>query len=243
LIIKKNLNAFKNISFRIHCIAFIILLIPAICYPENNSIGKIVKKDGDIKKTNINCDSDNCKTDILSINPGDRIITGKKSEAYILLNDGTAIEVLEQSDIIIYSLVNKKDKTLTNLFSDYGKFKIIQQNDLMDTSLVFKTRTGIIKSVCATMSIITGSSETAIFVYKGEAGFANIDPSIIKAYVIKNGYESFLKKSIPPLTPEKVQISLRSSWLKRHFLTRDNESIVKYNKKSGLTDWFFIEKK
>ncbi len=160
-----------------------------------------------------------------------------------MLKDGTAIEVMERSDIIIFSIINKKDKTLTNLFSDYGKLKIIQQNDFLDASLIVKTRTAMVKSVCATMNIISGSSETGIFVYKGEAGFANIDPSIIEAYVIKNGYESFLKKSFPPSSPHEVQVSLRSSWLERHFLTKDNNRIVKYNKKNGPADWFFIEKK
>jgi len=109
--------------------------------------------------------------------------------------------------------------------------------------LVFKTGTAIIKSVCATINIISGSSETGIFVYKGEAGFASTDPSIIDAYVIKSGYESFLKKNNPPAKPREVQISLRSSWLKRLFLTNDRDRILKYDKKSSAVDWFFIEKK
>ena len=73
----------------------------------------------------------------------------------------------------------KRIKTLTNIFSDYGKFKIIQQNDYLETSLVFKTKTSIIKSVCSTYNLIASETETGIFVYKGEAGFANIDPSIV----------------------------------------------------------------
>jgi len=113
---------------------------------------------------------------------------------------------MENSDLIIFSIINKRDKTLTNIFSDYGNFKIIQENDFSDASLVIKTRTAIIKSVSASMSIITGSSETGMFVYKGEAGFANIDPSIIEAFVVK-------------------------------------DRILKYDKKNGPVDWFFIEKK
>lgn len=221
----------------------LILLIPSLVYSENNSIGKIVKKSGSLKKSNINCDSDDCSRDSYLVFPGDRFETGKKSSASILLNDGTAIELLEKSDLIIFSIINKREKTLTSIFSDFGKFKIIQENDYFDASLVIKTRTAIIKSVSASMSIITGFDETGIFVYKGEAGFANIDPSIIEAYVIKNGYESFLKKSAPPSIPANVQITLRTSWLKRHFLTKDNERILKYNKTNGAADWFFIEKK
>lgn len=221
----------------------LLLLIPSVIYSENSSVGKIVKKTGNVKKSNINCDSADCSHDNILIFPGDRIETDRKSSASILLNDGTAIELNEKSDLIIFSIINKRDKTLTSIFSDYGKFKIIQENDYFDASLVVKTRTAIIKSVSSSMSIITGSDETGIFVYKGEAGFANIDPSIIEAYVIKNGYESFLKKSLPPSTPANVQITLRTSWLKRHFLTKDNERILKYNKTNGAADWFFIEKK
>jgi len=219
------------------------MLIPSVIYSENSSIGRIVKKSGYLKKSNINCDSDECSRDNYLVFPGDRFVSGKKSSASILLNDGTAIELLEKSDLIIFSIINKREKTLTSIFSDFGKFKIIQENDYFDASLVIKTRTALIKSVSATMSIITGFDETGIFVYKGEAGFANIDPSIIEAYVIKNGYESFLKKNLPPSTPADVQITLRTSWLKRHYLTKDNERILKYNKTNGAADWFFIEKK
>lgn len=113
----------------------------------------------------------------------------------------------------------------------------------MDASLVFKTRTAIIKSVCVTMNIISSNVETGIFVYKGEAGFANIDPSIIDAFIVKSGFETFLQKNSPPLTPGKVQISLRSSWLQRYYLTKDKERIIIYGKKSGPADWFFIDKK
>jgi hypothetical protein len=221
----------------------LMLLIPSAIYSQNNSIGKLVKKNGYVIKTNINCDSDDCIRDTSLIYPGDRIKTGKKSSASILLNDGTAVELFEKSDLIILSIINKKDKTLTSLFSDYGRFKIIQENDYFDPSLVIKTRTAIIKTVSASMSIITGYNETGVFVYKGEAGFANIDPSIIEAYVVKGGYESFLKKNTPPVTPVKVEKTLRTSWLKRHFLTKENEKILKYNKTNGVADWFFIEKK
>ncbi len=218
-------------------------MLPALLFAENNRIGKIVKKSGIIKKTNLNCESEDCKSDDISIYPGDRIVTGKKSEISIMLNDGTAIEILEMSDLIIFSIVNRRNKTLTNLFSDYGKFKIIQQNDFMDASLVFKSRTAIIKSVCATMNIISANSEAGVFIYKGEAGFANIDPSIIDAFVVKSGFESFLKKNTPPTTPGVVPISLRSSWLQRFYLTNDNDKIINYDKKSGPADWFFIDKK
>ena len=106
----------------------------------------------------------------------------------------------------------------------------------MEASLVFKSRTAIIKSVCATMNIITGNLETGIFVYKGEAGFANIDPSLINAFVIKSGYESFLKKNSIPSAPAEVEIYLRSSWLEIYFLTKDHDRIIKYDKKSGAVE-------
>jgi hypothetical protein len=224
-------------------LTFLIFLIPAISYSENNNIGKLVKMNGYVKKTNINCDSDECSRDKLLIYPGDRIETGRKSSASILLNDGTAVELLEKSDLIILSIINKRDKTLTSIFSDYGRFKIIQENNFFDASLVVKTRTAIIKSVSASMSIAAGYDETGIFVYKGEAGFANIDPSIIEAYIIQSGYESFLQKDSSPATPVSVQKTLRTSWLKRHFLTKDKERIIKYNKSNGAADWFFIKKK
>lgn len=221
----------------------LFIFLPSVMNAEIINIGKIVKKRGYVSKTNINCDTDNCSRSDTFIYPGDRIVTGFESEAYILLNDGTALEVLEKSDIIIFSVVDKKNKVLTNIFSDYGKFKIIQHNDFMETSLVFKTRTAIIKSVCSTFQIITVETETGIFVYKSEAGFASVDPSITEAYIIKNGFESFLKKNTVPLFPREVPVSLRSSWLKRRFLNENNDRIIIYDNKKGPADWPFIEKK
>lgn len=224
-------------------ILLFLLLAPSIVYAEGNSIGKIVMKTGNVKKTNINCEAADCRQDDLLIYPGDRIITENRSKAEIMLNDGTAVEIMEKSDIIIFSIVNRREKTLTNIFSDYGKFKIIQQNDFLEASLIFKTRTAIIKSVSATMYIISGNEETGLFLYKGEAGFANIDPSIIDAFVVKSGYESFLKKGSPPVPPKEVELVMRSSWLERFFLTKDNSRIIRYEKKGGPADWFFIKKK
>lgn len=227
----------------IQTIVLTVIILQCTAYPADTGIGKIVKKIGITKKTNISCESADCRQDANIIYPGDRIITGIKSEVSVILNDGTAIMIYEKSDTIFYGITNKKNKTLTSIYSDYGKFKIIQQNDFLDASLVFKSRTAMIMSVCSTIDIITGNSETGIFVYKGEAGFANIDPSISDAYVVKTGYESFLKKSTIPTVPHEVKATLRSSWLKRHYLTRDNDRIIRYDKKNGPVDWFFIEKK
>lgn len=223
------------------CIALIIL-IPYYLYPDTADIGKILNKTGTVKKSNINCDDKNCGNDGTVIFAGDRITTGKKSSAEIILHDGTAIRVYENSDIIINNILSKKNKTPTGIFSDYGKFKIIQQNDFLETSLIFKTRTAVIKSVCSSMSVITGNKETGIFIYKGEAGFASIDPSIIEAFIIKSGYESFLEKKHPPVKPHAVPVSLRLSWLQRHFLSPDLDRIFRVNKKDSAIEWFFIEK-
>ena len=211
-------------------------------YPDASAIGKIISKKGTADKSNLNCDS-NCKSDSPFIFPGDRITTGKKSSAEIILNDGTSIQIQERSDIIIYNIISKKSKAPTGIYSDHGKFKIIQQNSFLKTSMIFKTRTAIIKSVCSSMSVIAGGSETGIFVYHGEAGFASIDPSIIKAYIVKSGHESFIRKKRAPLNPVTVPVSLRLSWLQRYFLSEDLDKIIRVNKKGSAVEWFFSEKK
>lgn len=223
-------------------IILLTIVITLSASAEDLSIGRIVNKTGRLKKSNISCNSDNCISDAFFVYPGDRIITSSKSEAEIILNDGTALKIYEKSDVIIFNIINTDDKTLTTAYSDYGKFKIIQKNNFLNASLLFKTRTAVIKSVCASMSIISGKNETGIFVYNGEAGFANIDPSIENAYIIKSGYESFLNKETPPTPPEKVEYTLRKSWIDRHFLTADTDKIQTYDKKSGALNWFFLEK-
>ncbi len=197
-----------------------------------------------MKKSNINCSSGNCtEKSKLSVYPGDRIETGDKSSVSVMLNDGTAVIIYERSDVTLFSIFNMKEKTLTSIYSDYGKFKIIQKNSLVDASLVVKTRNAIIKSVCATINVIAAESESGLFVYKGEAGFASIDPSVPDAYVVKSGYESFLKKNSPPALPKNVNIDIRSSWQNRYFITKDRDSIVRYDGLKGPVDWFFTDKK
>lgn len=212
-------------------------------YGEERSIGRIVKKNGFVKKTNINCESEECNRDNKRVYPGDRIVTGKKSSAAVLLDEGTAIVIDENSDVIIFSIMDKKNKTLTDIYAEYGKLKVIQQNDFLNVSLVIKTRTAVIKSVCATINIISAGRETGIFTYKGETGFANIDPSIIEAYAIKSGYESYIRRGEPPTDPVEVDVTLRSSWLERHFLSKNRDRILIYNRNGGPADWFFIQKK
>jgi hypothetical protein len=232
----------SQLTLRITLSIILIIFFQYSLHPESGSIGKIVKKKGTVEKSNLNCDSGNCKNSSVVILPGDRITTGKNSSADIILNDGTSIRIMERSDLIIYNIISKKKKTPTDLFSDYGKYKIIQQNDYLETSLIFKTRNCVVKSVCSSMSLISGASETGLFVYNGEAGFANIDPSIIKAYIVKSGYESFIKKNHPPITPRMVPASLRLSWLQRYYLSDDIDKIIRYNKTGSAVEWFFTEK-
>lgn len=197
-----------------------------------------------MKKSNINCAPGSCTSDDrMAIFPGDRIETGKKAKVSIILNDGTALVIYERSDITIYSIYSQKEKTLASIFSDFGKFKIIQNNSLIDTSLTVKTRNALIKSVCSSLSIVSSENETGIFVYKGEAGFANTDPSIQDAYIVKSGFESFLQKSTPPSLPVKVKIDARSSWHNKYFISEDNSHIIRYSGRKGPVDWFFTNKK
>jgi len=222
---------------------FITILMHYNLYPDTVGIGKVINKKGTVKKSNLTCNDTNCNKNSTVIFPGDRITTGKDSSVDVILNDGTSIKVMERSDIIIYNVISKDKETATGIFSDYGKFKIIQQNDYLETSLIFKTRTSIIKSVCSSMSVITANSETGLFVYNGEAGFASIDPSIIKAYIVKSGHESFNRKKRAPFNPEPVPPSLRLSWLQRHILAENLDRIIRHDKKGSVVEWFFIEKK
>jgi len=218
----------------------IIILIPAAA-PADLAIGKLVQSEGLIKRININCSDKECSIKSRSISAGERIKTGENSSARILLNEKTAIVLHENSDLIISRVrLRERDKP-TELFLEKGKIQVIQKNSFLDTSLIIKTPLSIIKSVNSEISIVTGRDETAVFVYSGEAGFAGINPSKDEAYILKSGYESFVKRDESPSTPMQVEIILRSSWLSRHIVSEDSKRVLVYKKKGRPADWPFIK--
>jgi len=221
-------------------IFIILILFPAVSYAEE-SIGKLVQREGFISKTNINCTGSDCKNTGSKIYPGERIITSKGSRAKILLNDGTAILIYGRSDVIISRVRLTERHRPSEILLEKGTLKIIQKNSFLDVSLTVKTPVSVIKTVNSVINVVTGLDETALFVYSGEAGFAGLIPSRDKAFVLEEGYESSVKRGESPSRPVKVSRILRSSWLGRHLLSGDSRRVLKYNKKSGTADWPFIK--
>jgi len=222
-------------------IVLISLIISMPCFTEaKETIGKIVTFTGTLKKTNINCEKGSCSDRKDEIYPGERIITGKNSKCNILLNDGTAIILYDYSDILISKVRLRDREKPTTINFESGRIKIIQKNSYLDTSLIIKTAVAIIKSVNSELSIVTVENETALFVYSGEAGFANINPSVVEAFLLGEGDESFIFKDTPPSRPVSVKRILRGSWLNRHFVSADRKKILIYDKRSGVADWPFI---
>jgi len=203
------------------------------------SIGKILQTKGYIKKTNINCQEKSCsKTQTIS--RGERIITSKDSAAQILLNDGTAIIIFEKSDIIISRIKLRERDKPTEIYIERGKIKVIQDNSFTEASLIIKTPVAVIKSVKSEISIATGTCESAVFVYTGEAGVASNFPSVDRAYIVKAGYETFIKKENPPSRPVEVKKLLQGSWIGRTVISQDNCRVKIYNRETSIVDWPFI---
>ncbi len=218
----------------------IVLLIPGIASAET-VIGKIVQSDGLIKRININCADADCGSKSRNITPGERIKTAKKSSVRILLKDGTAVIIHENSDLIINRVrLTERDRP-TELYLEKGKIQVIQKNRFLDTSLVIKTPVSITKSVNSEISIVTGRDETAVFVYSGEAGFAGINPSKDKAFILTGGDESFVKRDDSPAAPQKVDKILRTSWLGRLLISEDSRRVLVYRKEGRPADWPFIK--
>lgn len=218
----------------------ILILIPAVASADT-VIGKLVQSEGMIKRVNINCVEQDCNIKSRKINPGERIKTARDSSARILLKDGTAIILHGNSDLIINrARLRERDKP-TEIFLEKGKIQIIQKNSFLDTSLVVKTHVSIIKSVNSELSIVSGTDETALFVYSGEAGFAGINPSKDEAFILKSGDESIVRKHDSPAPPVKVDKTLRTSWLGRHFLSEDSRRVLVYRKNGLTADWPFIK--
>lgn len=203
-------------------------------------IGKIVMREGVTEKTNLNCQGKEC--DNLVIRKGDRIRTGRDSKVQVLLSDGTGIIIYERSDIIFNNVISDGRKKPTDIYAGYGKFKFIQNNNYLETSLVIKTGNSLVKSVNATFCLIAASKESAIFVYSGEAGFASIESSVSNAYIIKEGEESYIVNGSKPSVPVKVKSSLHGSWLSRRILSKDKKRIIRSRIENGPADWPFTEK-
>lgn len=218
----------------------ILFLYTAPSAAADDVIGKIVMKEGVTEKTNLNCQGREC--DDMLIRRGDRIRTARDSKIQVLLADGTGIIIYERSDIIINYVISPGKKKPTDIYIEYGKFKFIQNNNYLETSLVIKTGNSLVKTVNSTFCFIAAKEESAIFVYTGEAGFASIESRISEAYIIKEGEESYLIAESKPSLPLKVRQSLHNSWLSRRLLSKDKKRIVRSKIDNGPLDWPFIKK-
>jgi len=207
---------------------------------DDDVIGKIIMKEGVTEKTNLNCPGRGC--DNMVIRRGDRIRTGRDSRVQVMLTDGTGIIIYERSDIIFNYVIGTGRKKPTDIYAGYGKFKFIQSNNYLETSLVVKTGNSLVKTVNATFCFIAAGKESAIFVYSGEAGFASIESSISDAYIIKEGEESYILAGSKPSIPVKVKSGLHGSWLSRRILSKDKKRILRSKIDNGPMDWPFIEK-
>lgn len=203
-------------------------------------IGRIVMKEGITEKTNLNCQGKGC--DNMFIRRGDRIRTGRESKVQVMLTDGTGIIIYERSDIIFNYVISEGRKKPTDIYAGYGKFKIIQNNNFLETSLVIKTANSLVKTVNATFCLMAAENESAIFVNSGEAGFASIESSILDAYIITEGEEAYIITGSKPSIPVKVKPGLHGSWLSRRILSKDKKRILRSKIDTGPMDWPFIEK-
>lgn len=223
-----------------HRIIAIFILLSAPLYAETN-IGKVVMSDGHVKRSNINCQNADCAGKGNLISSGERFRTPEDSTLNILLNDGTAVTIYGRSDVIISRVRSAERDKPTEIFIEKGKIRIIQKNSFMDVSLIVKTPVAVIKSVNSQLCIVSGSEETAIFLYSGEAGFAGLIPLKDDAYILTDGDESYVLRGESPSAPVKVERILRSSWLGRHFLSEDSSRVLRYRKESGPAEWPFIK--
>ncbi len=218
----------------------VILLYSVPLKAADDVIGKIVRREGVTRKSNLNCQDNGCDNQV--IRRGDRIRTGPDSKVQVLLNDGTGIIIYERSDVYFNDVIRPGRKKPTEIYTEYGKYKIIQNNSFLETSLVIKTGNSLVKSVNATFCIIAALNETAIFVYSGEAGFASIENSISNAYIIKEGEESLIRAGSRPSVPVKVKTSMQGSWLSRHVISKNKKYILRSSIEKGPLDWPFTEK-
>ena len=139
-------------SLIISLIISLTLLHSARAAASDDAIGKIVLKEGITEKSSLNCQGSECHT--MVIRRGDRIRTGRDSKAQVMLNDGTGIIIYERSDIIFNFVIRPGRKKPTDIYVGYGKFKFIQNNNYLETSLVVRTANSIIKSVNATFCLV-----------------------------------------------------------------------------------------
>ncbi len=218
-----------------------ILLFMPLSSMAEVSIGKLVKSEGIITKTNISCQGPDCTHKKNRIYPGDRILTEEGSKVSILLDEGTALIIYGHSDIFINRVRLKERDKPTEIYIEKGSIKVIQRNRFLDISLIVKTPVSVIKSVNSELNIVSGRDETALFVYSGKAGFAGLTLSRDRAYILDEGDESFIQRDEEPSDPVKVDRVLRNSWLGRYLLSDDGRRIIRYNKKSGPADWPFIK--
>lgn len=217
----------------------LIIILSQVCLYAETTIGEIIQSSHRVIITNKECENKGCIRNNKDIYPGDNIQSAKGSYTKILLKDGTGIEIKGMSSLKINSIRIKEKDRPSSIKAQYGTFIISQNNNFLDTSLIFKTPSAIIKAVNASIFIIAGTDETAAMVYKNKAGIASPKPTIKSAVILTEGEESFIKNGAPPSYPKKVSVFLQGSWLLKNQLSKKKDNVVSQNQDSSIIDWIF----
>jgi len=225
---------------------FILIIIITLLPAQNTfaaEIGKIIYARGSIEKISIATGKRFSVIRGSVIRNAQKIKTGKKSAAEIMLNDGTSVRIREKSSVCFISLRKKSIDLPTSIKIDYGKIKISQKWHFNDRTLIIKTPSAIISNVLASVSLIISETETKILVLSHKIGIASSIPNLKKAYIAYRGQEISIRTNNPPSAPLYVKPKAIPGWFGYYSISKNKRFIYSKYKDDGIIDWLLRKRK
>lgn len=204
-------------------------------------VGKILDLSGDVDITSV-VGKRIIPNEGTVIEDTDKIRTGRKSFASVILNDGSKLFIREISVLYVQDIRLKDADKPTKIQMITGKLRVIAAKTMKGSSVIVYTPTAIAGVRGTDFGIIATQFETKVVVFKGEVEVANRDTSIIKSYILKDREETRIPYQKSPEEPITVPDYLLPKWFDSYVIDEKRNIIIKIKQEGGLIDQLLRKK-
>ncbi|MBN2039967.1 MAG: FecR domain-containing protein [Spirochaetes bacterium] len=203
------------------------------------SVGRIIQLTGDVDLTDEDSGSRIIAAIGTRLKTTQRIRTGMKSYAEILLFDNTKIFLRELSVLQITGIKNQSDDSPTKIKFDIGKLRLNIDKNFKGRNLIFKTNAAIIgvNDVQTDFAVITSEYQTKLAVFEGRAEIANSNRNIIKSFTVKTNEEVSIVRNSAPSEPVALPQDILDSWLDHYYVKDKRRILVKDKQETSILDY------
>jgi len=227
-----------------------IAVLICIFFPYSNinartSIGKIIQLTGDIDLTDVTTGYRVLAKTGTNINTKQRIRTGQKSYAEILLKDNTKIFLYELSVLQINNIRNERRDPPTEIKFHLGKIRINIDKNFEGRNLILKTNTAIlgVRNIHPDFMLITTDYQTKLAVLEGQIDIASINPEIQRSYMVRTNEEINVRQNYAPSKPVAIPQEILDTWLEDYYIVDKKHILKREKQKISIFDYILRKRK